>query len=97
MPSGLCTLHADPENPRHVGRVWVGGSIRRGSGVTVTEARPAPPGRIVMGSISLWKRDQLLTDHDPRSSTIHHGEAALLLGACRFLRLLPAAANGTTH
>lgn len=28
---------SDPENPKHVGRVWVGGSIRKGSGVTVTE------------------------------------------------------------
>jgi 56kDa selenium binding protein (SBP56) len=27
---------SDPANPRHVGRVWVGGSIRAGSGVTVT-------------------------------------------------------------
>jgi 56kDa selenium binding protein (SBP56) len=28
---------SDPEKPKHVGRVWVGGSIRKGSGVTVTE------------------------------------------------------------
>jgi selenium-binding protein 1 len=28
---------SDPENPKHVGRVWVGGSIRKGSGVTVLE------------------------------------------------------------
>ena len=28
---------SDPENPKHVGRVWVGGSIQKGSGVTVTE------------------------------------------------------------
>lgn len=29
---------SDPLNPRHTGRVFVGGSIRKGSGVTVTGA-----------------------------------------------------------
>lgn len=45
LPFQICTAVtdinqydiSDPENPKHVGRVWVGGSIQKGSGVTVTE------------------------------------------------------------
>lgn len=76
---------SDPENPKHVGRVWIGGSIQKSSGVTVTEGELD----ICTGCAS-WLRPLLI------SPSMHMEACKMLLSIARN-KLLTICAGSPFH